>query len=162
MSSKVNQNVYHVYLGKGGKFFDECLRNGILKLDYHNVPDGICSLGDWDAVWRHYTQDEKRSKAAATHHKWILKQYYESDQNDIWITHRGDSFWWCRADKEVTLNGDNTRYRKVIGGWNHTDNMGNPIFRTDIGNKSILDHRFRWTIHQYPDEEARFWIRKLL
>ena len=162
MSISEKPRVFHIFLGKGRRFFRECMDQSIIKLDYHTVPDDICRKGDWDAVQEHYRTNEGRNNYTLSRHTDILRYFYESTSADVWITHHKGEFWWCRVKPKVTPLDGGFRSRKVIGQWSNLDVNGIILYFQDIVPERVRKSTDRYTIREYDADEANYWRKTLL
>lgn len=153
-----SSSVLYIKLGPGGKWEQECIQKGIIRFGYAATSD--CALsGDWDGV-RDYWASQRKSHGAATRDLEQIKDFFESDENTIWITFYDRFLWWCRAEPGPQLypSGEGT-FRRVVGSWSKTDINGNPLHFEKLSGKLLKTQAYRGTVCRVPESE--YLIRKL-
>jgi hypothetical protein len=134
-----------IKLGEGGRWEAECIRSGILRFGYPEVPHTSCAAGDWDDVKR-VAIDISRDRGAATRHVNQIQQFYTADKAVLWITFHSDRMWWCFSHSEITVLPGNVKERATIGGWNDTDISGRPLIKGTLSGKLLAVQGFQGTI----------------
>jgi hypothetical protein len=147
------KKVLFIKLGKGGEFVDECLRENTLKLGYAEVDHNLCINGNWDAVYDYFINIEKAKKNVASSHTNQIKQFYEEDENTLWITFHRQKLWWCFSKPEITLLPDNRKTRPVIGKWSDKNIKGETLISSNLSGNLLKTQSFRGTICKVPAEE---------
>ncbi len=150
---KANKVLY-IKLGQGGKFEKECIENNhTLRLGYREVDHKLCLTGQWDKVHDYFTTEENSKTFVATSHSNQIKQFYEEDENTLWITFYANKLWWCFSKPEITLLADKTKTRPVIGKWSDKDVYENVLLAGNISGKLLKTQGFRGTICSVPEEK---------
>lgn len=151
---KVKANkVLFIKLGKGASFFDDCVKDNCLRLDYREVKHELCLNKQWDEVSKYYMSKENKKLQTATNHSNQIRQFYEEDENTLWITFQSNKMWWCFSKPEITLLPDNTKTRPVIGKWSDKDIYGNDLKFSGISGKLLKTQGFRGTICSVDEKE---------
>lgn len=147
-NDKIKANkVLFIKLGQSGSFEKECIeQNQTLRLGYIEVDHQLCADGKWDKVHRYFTEIEGTKSFVATSHTNQIKQFYEEDENTLWITFYNNKLWWCFSKPEITLLSDKTKTRPVIGKWSDEDINGNILLAGNISGKLLKTQGFRGTI----------------
>lgn len=146
--------VLFIKLGQGGKFEKECIENNhTLRLGYREVDHKLCLTGQWDKVHDYFTTEENSKTFVATSHSNQIKQFYEEDENTLWITFYANKLWWCFSKPEITLLADKTKTRPVIGKWSDKDVYENVLLAGNISGKLLKTQGFRGTICSVPEEK---------
>ncbi|MEE4196567.1 MAG: hypothetical protein V2I54_02895 [Bacteroidales bacterium] len=146
--------VLFIKLGEGGKFEKECLeKEQTLRLGYKEVNHDICINNEWDKVHKYFIEEEKARSFVATSHTNQIKQFYEEDENTLWITFYNNKLWWCFSKPEIKLLPDKTKVRPVIGEWSDKDIKGNVLLSQNISGKLLKTQGFRGTICSVPEEK---------
>ncbi len=151
--TKIKANkVLFIKLGQGGDFEKECIENNRLRLGYKAVAHKLCLNGNWQEVHDYFTTEENSKSFVATSHSNQIKQFYEEDENTLWITFYANKLWWCFSKPEITLLADKTKTRPVIGKWSDKDINGNVLLGSSISGKLLKTQGFRGTICSVPAE----------
>ena len=152
---KIKTNkVLFIKLGQGGQFEKECIEeNQTLRLGYIEVDHKLCIAGQWDKVHEYFTMEENSKTFVATSHTNQIKQFYEEDENTLWITFYANKLWWCFSKPEITLLSDKTKTRPVIGKWSDQDIKSNVLLAGNISGKLLKTQGFRGTICSIPEEK---------
>lgn len=112
--------VRYIKLGKGGAWFDACLREGALRFE-DVVPHEVAAAGDWNRAAAIYRD---AGETGITDRLRELRAFYETGGDDLWITFGRGRLWWGFAAPGVTLSLDGGRTRQLIGGWSDIDAAG--------------------------------------
>lgn len=145
--------VLFIKLGRGGKYEAECLlKNNTLRLGYNEVDHNNCMAGNWEAVHDYFTAVEN-TRAVASSHTNQIKQFYEEDENTLWITFYNNKLWWCFSKPEITINEDLSKTRPVIGTWSDRDIQGNLLLSGNISGKLLKTQGFRGTICSVSEQK---------
>ncbi len=146
--------VLFIKLGEGGKYETDCItKENTLRLDYREVEHQLCIAGLWDEVHDYYTIEKDFKTFVATSHTNQIKQFYEQDENTLWITFYANKLWWCFSKPEITLLSDQTKTRPVIGKWSDKDINGIELLGGNISGKLLKTQGFRGTICKVPAEK---------
>ena len=146
--------VLFIKLGQGGQFEKECiLQNQTLRLGYIEVDHKLCIDRHWDKVHDYFTTEENKKTFVATSHSNQIKQFYEEDDNTLWITFYANKIWWCFSKPEITLLADKTKTRPVIDKWSDKDIDGNVLLAGNISGKLLKTQGFRGTICSVPEQK---------
>lgn len=148
------QNVLFIKLGTGGQYETDCIeKNQNLRLGYYGVVHDICLNGKWDEVHKYFTEVEKAKTFVASNHTNQIKQFYEEDENTLWITFYKNKLWWCFSRPEVKLLEDKSKVRPVIGKWSDKDVNGNTLYAGNISGKLLKTQGYRGTICSVAEKE---------
>ncbi len=146
--------VLFIKLGEGGMYEKECIeKDQTLRLGYSKVPHETCIKGDWKAVKDYYIQIEKTQSYVATSHSNQIKQFYEENEQTLWITFYVNKLWWCFSKPDITLLSDKTKTRPVIGTWSDKDIKGKLLTADNISGKLLRTQGFRGTICSVPERK---------
>jgi hypothetical protein len=145
--------VLFIKLGGAGKYEKDCIeKDQTLRLGYGEVDHQLCINKDWTAVHNYFTIVENSKAFVATSHSNQIKQFYEEDENTLWITFYANKLWWCFSKPEIKLLPDKTKTRPVIGEWSDKDINGNVLLASNISGKLLKTQGFRGTICRDPEE----------
>ncbi len=139
--------VLFIKLGEEGKYEQSCIeKNQTLQLGYLEVDHNLCITGNWLDVHSYFTQVQKTKSFVATSHSNQIKQFYEEDEQTLWITFYANRLWWCFSKPEITLLPNGTKTRPVIGKWSDKDINGKILSADTISGKLLKIQGFRGTI----------------
>jgi len=141
-------------LGRAGIFETDCIeKDNTLRLDYGDVDHKLCIDQHWDKVHDYFTKIKLFSVPVATSHTNQIKQFYQEDENTLWITFYAHKLWWCFSKPEITLHSDNTKTRPVIGKWSDKDVNDKVLLESNISGKLLKTQGFRGTICSVHEKE---------
>jgi hypothetical protein len=83
--------VYFIKLGRGGKWEEECLRDGILRFGYDEASHEDCEAGNWDAVYQYYLKYRRNNKGTARSDTTQIKIFYTAPSSAIKKLRAGSS-----------------------------------------------------------------------
>lgn len=133
-----------IKLGTGGMWESDCIRDGILRLGYHDVPHELCASSSWAKVKASFREDS--DPGSVTRHITQLQKFYQEPRSTLWITFHSDRLWWCFANPEVILLPDKSKTRNVIGKWRDTDIKDNALIKGHLSGKLLAVQSFQGTI----------------
>lgn len=137
--------ILYIKLGVSGEWEAECIRQGTLRLGYHELPHQLCQAGDWAAVERKALTFSK-DKGAATRHINQVRHFYEAPESTLWVTFHAARLWWCFADKQIRLLTDLTKTRECVEAWNDCDINGKLLLKSSLSGKVLATESFQGTI----------------
>ncbi|MDG1276998.1 MAG: hypothetical protein P8O16_06930 [Algoriphagus sp.] len=150
---------YYIKLGQGGEFVDRCFQSdpNLIILDYREVPHELCVLNDeWKSVQKFFEKNHK--PGSASNHTRQVRTFYEADENTVWITFHDNKLWWCRTEKEITVEDQNLKSKRVIGTWSDKDILGNKLLFGNLSGELLTTKAYRGTICSVPKE---YVLRKI-
>lgn len=154
------KKVLFIKLGAGGAFETNCIeKDQNLRLDYNEADHELCIKRDWKGVNDYYTTIEKKRSFVATSHSNQIKQFYEEDEQTLWITFYANKLWWCFSKPEITLLPDKTKTRPVIGKWSDKDINGKLLNTGNISGKLLKTQGYQGTICAVL--EAKYAVSKI-
>ena len=102
--------------------------------------------GNWDEVRKFWLDVRKGNEGSATRDINQIRDFYELDEHDVWVTFYKKKLYWCRAAREVIELDDQSRIRYVIGNWSATDINGQALRIENIDGRVTKVQGFRGTI----------------
>ena len=148
--------VRYIKLGQGNAWAEDCLANGYIALGHDDAPHELCLAGDWEGVAEaiQSARGISRPRSAARE----VQDFYEMDEECLWITFHAGQMWWARAGAEVIpektpSGGSGSRYRRVIGSWRATDVHGKPLLLDQISTKLTKTGAYRQTLCRVDAED---------
>lgn len=135
-----------IKLGQGGEFEKKCIENNILKINYRDADHNLCLCGEWQKVKDSYINKHGFLVGVATFHTNQIKYFYEEEDGVLWITFYNNKLYWCFSEKEVFIQKDKTKIRKVAGKWSCKDFKNKILFIDNISGRLARVQGFRGTI----------------
>lgn len=102
--------------------------------------------GQWDVVRNHWLNERKGNEGAATRDVNQIRDFYELEENDLWITFYQRKLYWCKASNTVERLEDGIRERKTIGKWSCKSLNGQALTIENIDGRVTKVQGFRGTI----------------
>ena len=148
------KKILFIKLGEGGKYEKDCIENSqTLRLGYREIDHSLCLKGNWKAVHNYFTDTLKTKDFVATSHTNQIRQFYEEDENTLWITFYANKLWWCFSKKEIVQLEDKSKVRTVTGRWHDKDINGKSLNLENISGKLVKTQGFRGTICRVLEEK---------
>jgi len=141
----------YIKLGQSGEWEEECLRDGTLRLGYHDLPHERCLQGAWEEIRAAYPTSANRG--AVTRHINQVQQFYCEPVSTLWVTFFANKLWWCFADAEVTQLNDLTKIRRVVDQWRDTDVLGDQLLKGRLSGKLLAVQGYQGTICAVREHE---------
>jgi hypothetical protein len=137
--------VYFIKLGRKGGWEDDCLRERVVKVGFHEANHETCKSGQWNRVFPK-SFHRRFSSGTVTDFTRQIKAFYESGPDVLWITFFGNKLWWCFAKKPVTRLAVGDKIKRVIGHWRDTDINGARLSFDRLSGKLLKVRGYRSTI----------------
>lgn len=147
------ESALFIKLGEGGDWESDCIRDGTLRLGYHNLPHELCISSDWKNPRVRASFREDADQGAVTRHVKQVRNFYEATETTLWITFYSDRLWWCFSKPKITQLPDRSKVRNVIGQWRDTDINGNPLIKGHLSGKLLAVQMFQGTICSVKERE---------
>lgn len=133
-----------IKLGEGGIWESDCIRDGLLHLDYRSLPHNQCVSSHWDDVRSAFPADA--NQGSVSRHINQVRHFYEEPSSTLWVTFYSDRLWWCFSNPTVTRLADQSKIRPVIDRWRDTDITGAPLIKGKLSGKLLAVQSFPGTI----------------
>ena len=153
------KKIRFIKLGFGGDWEKPCIEGNTIRLGYESQLHSNCLAGNWNAVFDHWLPIRKGDKGAATRDTNQIRDFYELEESDIWITFYQRKLYWCHTAREVIELEDGTRIRNAIGSWSSTDINGRPLRIENLDGRVTKVQGFRGTICSIDLQE--YLVRKI-
>ena len=140
------KKVRFIKLGGGGEWEQSCLHENTIRLGYHSPHHQDSLAGNWSDVRSFWLSCRNGNEGAATRDINQIRDFYELEESDVWITFFKRNLYWCRVTSEVIELEDKSRIRNVINGWSSTDINGQPLRIENIDGRVTKVQGFRGTI----------------
>lgn len=162
MSKIEPKTIRFIKLGAGGFWEKDCIEtSNTIRLGYEAGSEihQECLNDQWDnchAYWGKHS-------GTATNHVRQIKDFYQLDENTLWITFYGRKLYWAFCSSEVIEENDGSRTRKVIsnnGKWSCYDINGKHELLVDnLDGRITKVQAYRGTICSVELEE--YLIRRI-
>ena len=159
MSIIAPKRIRFIKLGLNGEWEQECIQNNTIRLGYKSPYHKDCLDGDWDSVRTFWLNCRNGNEGAATRDVNQIRDFYELEQTDVWITFYKRKLNWCHAENNVIELEDGTRIRRVIGHWSYTDINGKPLRIDNLDGRVTQVQGYRGTICSIQLQE--YLVRKI-
>lgn len=139
----LDSNVRYIKLGDGGRYARECIENGYARLGYDSVSHETCKAGRWDEI-------------DSGHKRGALQEFYEDDEETIWITFHGGMMYWTRLKSEVRSIDEDSYFkvRDCVGGWHNEGGDGTSLEEYKISGELLKVKNYRGTICEPSGSEV--------
>lgn len=123
--------VRYIKLGGGGRWEQECLEKGIIRIGFGTARGDrflLCQSRKWEELAESFIAEGNNKRTASRFTK-ELRLFFEDDGAILWITFMKERLYWGlveSAPAEPHADGDGV-WRRVRGGWRGTDFHGNPL-----------------------------------
>ena len=154
------KKVLFIKLGNKGAWEEECIeKRQCLKLSrYEGACDKDYRTGNWDKVKKSFISAGISSKTASDYVRQI-KEFYEADEDVLWITFYSNKLWWCFANDDIKEYADGSLQRSVKTKWSSKDIFGSTLSTDKLSGKLLKTQGYRGTICLV--DEAEYVIRKI-
>lgn len=155
------RNVLFIKLGDAGKWEENCIKHGELKIGFGEADFKTCLNGKWEKITNYYsTRKEKpNDKRTASRYMGELKYFFEEPDDTLWITYYDKKVWWAFAHPEVTLLTDKRKIRKVIGSWRDFNINGKKLTFDNLSGQLLKTQGYQGTICKV--DAAKYLINKI-
>lgn len=155
--------VRYIKLGTGGGWFAEAVKEGRIPFGYVMVDHASCIAGDWNAV-RKSLREYGRSDAIASQGVREVSDFYELDENTLWVTMADGHWWWAFGELPVVpiegaVDGSPGRYRRTRDGWHRHSLDGEPLNVGGLSSALTRTASYRMTICRV--ERADYLLRRI-
>ncbi|MCE6978601.1 hypothetical protein EI534_14665 [Pseudomonas frederiksbergensis] len=151
--------VRFIKLGEGGEWERTCIEENAIRLGYHSPHHEDSLAGNWDDVRQYWLNRRKGKEGSATRDINQIRDFYELEESDVWITFYKKKLYWCHAASEVIELEDQSRIRNVIGKWSSTDINGKPLRVENIDGRVTKVQGFRGTICSIDQQD--YLVKKI-
>jgi hypothetical protein len=135
---------FFIKLGQAGGWEKECINNGTLRLDFKEFLHDDLIAGRYNIVRDYYKT--RTSSQWVTIYENQIKNFYEADENVLWITFFHQKLWWCFALRQFKGDGTDLKLRYVKDSWRSTDIFGNELLVDNLSGQLLKTQGFQSTI----------------
>lgn len=153
------KKIRFIKLGSGGGWEETCIQENTIRLGYESPHHHDSLAGNWNVVREYWLNARKGDEGAATRDVNQIRDFYELEESDLWITFYKRKLYWCHAAREVIELEDESRIRNVIGSWSSADINGRPLRIENIDGRVTKVQGFRGTICSVDLQE--YLVRKI-
>jgi hypothetical protein len=146
-------SAHYIKLGSKGRWAESSIRDGLLRFGWDIIPLSDMHAEDWTEI-RGRIQQEHTHKATATADTARLRDILTAGPNDVWITFHLSRLWWCCLDDSPVEEDDESRFRRVLGGWSDRDAKNRLLITNQLPGKIAALQGYRATVCSVHDAEA--------
>lgn len=140
----------YIKLGEGGKWDDQCFRDGTIRLAFYEASHEDALSGNMAGLLAAFA--DRPPQVRSNFARQVLA-FYREPEDTIWITFSGGYLHWCQAQEGVEFLGqdkvrypDGSRLRRTRNGWHKADINGRPLRVGDIPGSIAKTAGFRSTL----------------
>lgn len=153
------KKIRFIKLGEKGNWESKCISENIIRLGYLSPYHEDSLAGNWAVVKNFWLKARNGNEGTASRDINQIRDFYELEETDIWITFYKKKLYWCNASKEVIELDDKSRIRNVIGSWLSTDINGKTLSIENIDGRVTKVQGYRGTICSIDLQE--YLVRKI-
>jgi hypothetical protein len=146
------QKAYFIKLGRSGGWEKACIEDGVLRLGFNNPYHDECLRGNYDSI-RQWFEGKSKTKGVVTASVNQVRAFYESGEDNLWITFYQRKLWWAFAAQGIEQLGDGSRIRKVVNGWKCTDVNSDALSVDKISGRLTKVQMFQGTICEVKENK---------
>lgn len=125
------KEIRYIKLGPGGAWASESIESGVIPLGYSDIDHALCAAADWDAVRSRFITAGKTARGASQGVR-ELRDFYELDDQTLWVALARGHLWWTFANGPVELpdrpvEAGPSRIRRTQSGWRCSSLVGEPL-----------------------------------
>lgn len=161
------KKVKYIKLGNKGVWEKLCIEDGTIRLDYCEVPHELGLNNDKEGIKKLYINLGVKGGAASNHARQVL-DFYNSDENTLWIMISNGYLWWAQSKGDVEFLGndkgtykDGSRLLKTINGWSNKSLKGDVLNSTDISGLVTKSVGYQGTICDIKDDALNYVLNKI-
>lgn len=135
------------------------MSSGTLRFGYHQTPNDLCVVGNWEAVrdiWFGLRDGDRRT---ATRDTEQIRAFYVSGPESIFITFSAGYLYWCQPTGPIQVLADGSRLRRTVEGWHNHSLAGVPLTMDRLSGRLLKVQGFRGTICNVDARD--YLVRKL-
>ena len=144
------KKVRYIKLGPGGAWEKLCLEESALRIGHREVPHNIASTLDRNRIRQHLINGHNVSAGNASGKAREILDFYDDDNQTIWITFANGFLYWCRAEPDVrdlgTNNPTGTKLRRCSSPWSNRSRSGTLLRISDLNGHLTKTAAYRQTI----------------
>lgn len=117
------EKAFYIKLGEGGKWENDSIENGKIRIGWRNVPIELLQKNNWDEIKQLVDKDfnERGKKNGSTNDFNALKNICNSNENTVFITFSNGKMYWATA-KNNSINEDSiSKYMLTSFPWSDKD-----------------------------------------
>lgn len=143
------KKVFFIKLGPGGAWNQECIDKKIVKIGFIEISVEDIESNNWKKIKDYYSKIT--SGPAAGIYTNQIKNFYEADEQVLWITFYNQKLWWSIAKKSIYGSPDKSKYKKTENGWLSKDILGKDLLMSNLSGTLLAVQGFRGAICRAPD-----------
>jgi len=138
------KEVFFIKLGPGGRWNQECIEKGIVKVGFNEIDIRDIVQNKWNKIHDYYSKESSGPWSSIYTNQ--IKNFFLADEQTLWITFFNQKLWWCLTEKPIYENPDKTKYKKTINGWSSKDISGKELLMNNLSGTLLAVQGFRSTI----------------
>ena len=138
------REVFFIKLGPGGRWNQECIKNGIVKVGFNEIDIKDIQQNKWGKIRDYYLKES--SSIWASIYTNQIKNFFLADEQTLWITFVNQKLWWCLTKKPIYGNPDKTKYKETVNGWLSKDISGKELLMNNLSGTLLAVQGFRSTM----------------
>ena len=139
----------YIKLGPRGAWEGLCLAEGTMRFGYREIPPEMAATHDREAIRSYFLAHGAEAAKASDRAREVL-DFYDGDEEVLWITFSRGQMWWCFAEAAVIelepdgLSG--ARMRRAMGGWSNLTAGGGLLNMSDLNGRLTRTAAYRQTV----------------
>lgn len=143
------KQVFFIKLGTGGSWSHECIEKGIIKIGFNEIGIEDIESNKWGEIRDYYSKRTSAPWAAIYTNQ--IKNFYQADEQTLWITFYNQKLWWCLTKKPIDENPDKTKYKQTVSGWSSKNIFKKELLMNNLSGTLLAVQGFRSTICKVSD-----------
>ena len=160
------ENAYFIKLGEKGKWAEESIAKGIVRIGWKKVFLDDINNANWENVKKVIKQDytERDKKNGSTQDYEALKRFCDANEEDVLITFYENKMYWCKLVNGPVRQDDVSKFRKTKNGWscNPINSPDKIFYSNEISGKISKTQAFQGTLCQYKAKEEIDIVNRLI
>jgi len=141
--------VRYIKLGAAGGWTAQAFDQGIIPVDFHEVPYELCVAGEWNQI-RRRLKEIGTPESTATSWTRELRDFYEQGEHCLWITFANGHLYWAFAAPGVietpNAGGQPQRHRRTVDGWHRYALDGTALTTRSLSSALLKTAGYQMTI----------------
>jgi hypothetical protein len=149
------RHAYYIKLGRGGKWEDDSIATGKLRLGWSKQSLEDINSDDpkrWDRIAKQL-RDDKGIAQVATRDLNALRDIVKSTPQDLWITFHEAKLWWTQLAPGPVESDDISKFRRTLHPWKDKAESGRLLVVNELPGKIARLQGFRGTACSVKEPE---------
>lgn len=145
-------NAFYIKLGLAGRWEEDSIKNGVMRLGWKNQSIDDINAHRWDVI-ETQLRSGNRANGTATADLNRLRDITTSNEHDVWITFNKAKLWWARLSPGPIASDTTSKYRTTVDGWHDTSLTGRLLITNELPGKIAALQGFRGTVCRVRERE---------